>query len=105
MREQVAGDAGQRQRADRVQPRQLDRVEDLFRGGLRRPIPPFDPIVVPSLSEGQAIANGAQAAECRRVGTQQDLFSVDSLRGPAGEGPCARADGFYRLRGESGHVS
>src|SRR5580765_1114006 len=68
-------------------------------------MPPFNPIVVPSLFEGEAIANGPQAAECGGVGTQQHLFGVDGLRGAAGEGACARGHGFDRLRGKPGHMS
>src|SRR5215470_6096906 len=98
MREQVVRDSGQRLRTDRVQPCELERVEDLGRRRFPWPETTRNAIVVPPRSEGKPIACRTKSADGSRAGAREDGFGVVG----AVERTRARADGFDCLSGESG---
>ena len=100
MREQVVRDSGQRLRTDRVQPCELERVEDLGRRRFPWPETTRNAIVVPSRSEGEAIACRTKSADRRGVGAREDGFGVVG----AVERTRARADGFEGARREVGSL-
>ena len=69
MRDQILRDAVEPARSDGVEPRELERIEDLGGHSLGGPVPLVDPIVMKAGTKREAIAGGAQSAERRRVGS------------------------------------
>ena len=67
MREQVLRDAGQPPHADRVEPRVLERCEEIRGGLLGRLMRLVDARVVKSLPDREAVAERAQAADGRGI--------------------------------------
>jgi len=88
---EVTRDALQPSRADRVKPREFDRVEDFPGKRLRRPMLLVNPIAVESGAEREAIAGGSQRAKRRGVGARQDR--VGALRQTHGVPSLSRDNG------------
>ena len=99
MRQQVLRDAFQPSNAERVEPRVLEGRKQIRGRLLGRLMFLVDTLVVKSLPDREAIAEGAQAADGRGIRERQPGLEI-LRRTWSGDRACACANGFDGARGE-----